>query len=92
MDLFQYIDVFLQLFAETNEQDAWKTYFKRFLIQLLSPTEQTFIGAVDYVPVTTGLLIVSKDIYSIYDVMTIEEARGNRYGSVFLIFTDTNNP
>lgn len=29
-----------------------------------------FIGCIDEMPVTTGLLIESKDSYGIYDVMT----------------------
>ena len=47
---------------------------------------QMFIGCIDEMPVTTGLLIESKNSYGIYDVMTKEAFRGKGIGSEMFQF------
>jgi len=84
--LLKYIEVFISLFKGTVEQDALESYFNKFSQTKLSPAAQMFVGCVDDMAVTTGLLIKSKDSYGIYDVMTKEDFRGKGLGSEMFKF------
>lgn len=85
-ELSQYIEVFTSLFEGTPEQDALKSYFNKFSQAKLGPDVQMFIGCLDEMVVTTGLLIEGKSSYGVYDVMTKETARGKGYGSEMFQF------
>ena len=85
-ELLKYIDVFISLFEGSAEQDALESYFNKFSQVKLGPDVQMFIGCIDDMAVTTGLLIESKDSYGIYDVMTKESVRGKGYGSEMFQF------
>lgn len=76
-----YQEVFLSLFEGTTEKIALAQYFNIFYEEHLSSKAQMFIGRVDEVTVSTGLLIDSSDSYGIYDVMTKERSRRKGYGS-----------
>ena len=92
-ELLKYIDVFMSLFEGTPEKDALERYFNKFSQVKLGSEVQMFIGCIDEMPVTTGLLIESKDSYGIYDVMTKETFRGKGIGSEmfqFLLNQTTN--
>lgn len=80
-ELLNYIEVFMSLFEGTPEKDALESYFNKFSQITLGSAVQMFIGCIDEMAVTTGLLIESKDSYGIYDVMTKEAFRGKGYGS-----------
>lgn len=79
-ELLRYIEVFISLFEGTSEQYALESYFNKFSQVKLGPDVQMFIGCIDEIAVTTGLLIKGKDSYGIYDVMTKETERGKGYG------------
>ncbi|WP_342536227.1 GNAT family N-acetyltransferase [Sporosarcina sp. FSL K6-3508] len=85
-ELLKYIEVFISLFEGTPEQDALESYFNKFSQVKLGPDVQMFIGCIDEIAVTTGLLIKGKDSYGIYDVMTKETIRGKGYGSEMFQF------
>ncbi|MBJ8083264.1 GNAT family N-acetyltransferase [Bacillus cereus group sp. N14] len=85
-ELLKYIEVFMSLFEGTPEKDALKSYFNKFSQMKLGSEVQMFIGCIDEMPVTTGLLIESKDSYGIYDVMTKEPFRGKGIGSEMFKF------
>ncbi|EZH64289.1 GNAT family acetyltransferase (plasmid) [Bacillaceae bacterium JMAK1] len=85
-ELLRYIEVFISLFEGTPEQDALKSYFNKFSQVKLGPDVQMFIGCIEEIVVTTGLLIKGKDSYGIYDVMTKETVRGKGYGSEMFQF------
>ncbi|QQK77095.1 GNAT family N-acetyltransferase [Salicibibacter cibarius] len=85
-DLLKYREVFLSLFEGTSEKDALESYFNNFSQIKLGPGFQIFIGCIDGIAVTTGLLIESQDSYGIYDVMTKETVRGKGYGSEMFQF------
>ncbi|WP_042472602.1 GNAT family N-acetyltransferase [Bacillus ndiopicus] len=85
-DLLKYIEVFLSLFEGTPEKEALESYFNKFSQIKLGSEVQMFIGCIDEMAVTTGLLIESKDSYGIYDVMTKETFRGKGYGSEMFQF------
>ncbi|MCQ6565095.1 GNAT family N-acetyltransferase [Bacillus mycoides] len=96
-ELLKYIDVFMSLFEGTPEKDALESYFNKFSQVKLGSEVQMFIGCIDEMPVTTGLLIESKDSYGIYDVMTKETFRGKGIGSEMFQFllnqtTDKQKP
>lgn len=96
-ELLKYIDVFMSLFEGTREKDALESYFNKFSQVKLGSEVQMFIGCIDEMPVTTGLLIESKDSYGIYDVMTKETFRGKGIGSEMFQFllnqtTDKQKP
>src|SRR5690625_7940391 len=74
-ELLKYVDVFISLFEGSTEQDALDNYFNKFSQIKLGPNVQMFVGCIDDMAVTTGLLIESKDSYGIYDVMTKETER-----------------
>lgn len=80
-DFHAYKMIFLSLFEGTLEKLALETYFERY--EQVNDYEkcQMFIGQVDGVVVSTGLLINTTHSYGIYDVMTREDARGKGYGS-----------
>lgn len=80
-EFHEYQEVFLSLFEGTMEKIALAQYFNTFSEENLSSTAQMFIGRVDEVTVSTGLLIDSSESYGIYDVMTKERFRGKGYGS-----------
>ncbi|MCM3315155.1 GNAT family N-acetyltransferase [Rummeliibacillus stabekisii] len=82
-ELNEYKEVFLSLFEGTTEKVALEKYFNKFSeVNLdLGSEIQMFIGRVDEITVSTGLLIDSKESYGIYDVMTKEIFRGKGYGS-----------
>lgn len=80
-ELVKYIDVFISLFEGSTEQEALERYFNKFSQIKLGPDVLMYVGSIDDIAVTTGLLIKSKDSYGIYDVMTKEAARGEGYGS-----------
>lgn len=85
-ELLKYVDVFISLFEGSTEQDALDNYFNKFSQIKLGPNVQMFVGCIDDMAVTTGLLIESKDSYGIYDVMTKETERGKGYGSEMFQF------
>ncbi len=85
-DLLKYIEVFKGLFEGTPEEEALKSYFNEFSLKKLGSEVQMFIGCIDEMAVTTGLLIESKDSYGIYDVMTKETSRGKGHGSEMFQF------
>lgn len=85
-DLLKYIAVFMSLFEGTPEKDALESYFKTFSQEELGAKVQLFIGCIDEIAVSTGLLIESKESYGIYDVMTKEAGRGKGYGSEMFQF------
>ena len=85
-ELLRYIEVFISLFEGTPEQDALESYFNKFSQVKLGPDVQMFIGCIDEIAVTTGLLIKGKNSYGIYDVMTKETVRGKGYGSEMFQF------
>lgn len=96
-DLLKYVDVFVSLFAGSTEVEALKVYFSKFLHLKLKPKVQMFVGCIDDKPVSTGLLIESKDSYGIYDVMTKEGYRSKGLGSEMFQFllgqtTDKEKP
>lgn len=80
-ELLKYEEIFLSLFEGTQEKLALESYFNQFSYEKLSSAVKMFIGCIDEVPVSTGLLIESKDSYGIYDVMTKATYRGKGYGS-----------
>ncbi|HLR65572.1 MAG TPA: GNAT family N-acetyltransferase [Virgibacillus sp.] len=80
-ELVKYIDVFISLFEGSTEQEALERYFNKFSQIKLGPDVLMYVGNIDGIAVTTGLLIKSKESYGIYDVMTKEAARGKGYGS-----------
>ncbi|MEK5437496.1 MULTISPECIES: GNAT family N-acetyltransferase [Paenibacillus] len=85
-ELLKYIEVFMSLFEGTPEKDALESYFNKFSQIKLGSEVQMFIGCIDEMAVTTGLLIESKDSYGIYDVMTKETFRGKGNGSEMFQF------
>jgi len=85
-ELLKYIEVFMSLFEGTPERDALESYFNKFSQIKLGSEVQMFIGCLDEMAVTTGLLIESKDSYGIYDVMTKETFRGKGIGSEMFQF------
>lgn len=85
-ELMKYKEVFLSLFEGSPEKDALEGYFNRFSQAKLGAEVQMFIGCIDEMAVSTGLLIESKDSYGIYDVMTKETFRGKGYGSEMFQF------
>ncbi|GAB6414378.1 GNAT family N-acetyltransferase [Bacillus luti] len=85
-ELLKYREVFMSLFEGTPEKDALENYFNKFSQMKLGSEVQMFIGCIDEMPVTTGLLIESKDSYGIYDVMTKEAFRGKGIGSEMFQF------
>ncbi|MEC1177453.1 GNAT family N-acetyltransferase [Metasolibacillus meyeri] len=85
-ELLKYIEVFLSLFEGTPEKKALESYFYKFAQIKLGSEIQMFIGCIDKMAVTTGLLIESKDSYGIYDVMTKETFRGKGHGSEMFQF------
>lgn len=85
-EILKYIDVFMSLFEGTREKDALESYFHTFICSKLGSKVQMFIGCVNEMPVTTGLLIESKNSYGIYDVMTKEAFRGKGLGSEMFQF------
>ncbi len=85
-ELSRYIKVFMSLFECTTEHDALEKYFSKFSHIKLGSNVQMFIGCIDDLTVTTGLLIKSKDSYGIYDVMTKEGVRGKGFGSEMFQF------
>ncbi|MFO1442998.1 GNAT family N-acetyltransferase [Bacillus sp. Bva_UNVM-123] len=85
-ELLKYIEVFMSLFEGTPEKDALESYFNKFSQIKLGSEVQMFIGCIDEMAVTTGLLIESKDSYGIYDVMTKETFRGKGIGSEMFQF------
>lgn len=80
-ELLNYIEVFTSLFEGTPEKGALESYFNNFSQMKLGSEVQMFIGRLGEIPVSTGLLIDSKESYGIYDVMTKENFRGKGYGS-----------
>lgn len=76
----KYQEVFMSLFGGSPEKDALKSYFTRFSQAKLGAEVQMFVGCIDEMTVTTGLLIESKDSYGIYNVMTKETFRGKGFG------------
>lgn len=82
----KYIEVFMSLFEGTPEKDALESYFNSFSQIKLGSEVQMFIGCIDEMAVTTGLLIESRDSYGIYDVMTKETYRGKGIGSEMFQF------
>lgn len=56
-------------------------YFNQFSTVHLDSQIQMFIGRIDGITLSTGLLIESEESYGIYDVMTKETARGKGCGS-----------
>ncbi len=85
-ELLKYKEVFMSLFEGTPEKDALESYFNNFSQIKLGSEVQMFIGCIDEMAVTTGLLIESKDSYGIYDVMTKETFRGKGIGSEMFQF------
>lgn len=85
-ELLKYIEVFMSLFEGTSEKDALERYFNKFSQIKLGSEVQMFIGCIDEMAVTTGLLLESKDSYGIYDVMTKETFRGKGNGSEMFQF------
>lgn len=85
-ELSKYIEVFMSLFEGTPEKDALENYFNKFSLKKLGSEVQMFIGCIDEIAVTTGLLIESNDSYGIYDVMTKETFRGKGHGSEMFQF------
>ncbi len=85
-ELLKYIEVFMSLFEGTPEKEALESYFNKFSQINLGSEVQMFIGCIDEMAVTTGLLIESKDSYGIYDVMTKETFRGKGHGSEMFQF------
>lgn len=85
-ELSKYIEVFISLFEGTPEQYALEDYFNKFSQKKLGLDTQLFIGCIDKVAVTTGLLIKSQDSYGIYDVMTKENFQGKGLGSEMFQF------
>ncbi|GIP46243.1 N-acetyltransferase [Paenibacillus sp. J45TS6] len=86
VDFMKYKEVFISLFAGSPEKDALESYFSKFSQAKLGAEVQMFIGCIDEMTVSTGLLIESKDSYGIYDVMTKETFRGKGYGSEMFQF------
>lgn len=85
-ELLKYRGVFMSLFEGTPEKDALENFFNKFSQMKLGSEVQMFIGCIDEMPVTTGLLIESKNSYGIYDVMTKEAFRGKGIGSEMFQF------
>ncbi|TCJ01436.1 GNAT family N-acetyltransferase [Cytobacillus praedii] len=85
-ELLKYTEVFMSLFEGTPERDALESYFNKFSQIKLGSEVQMFIGCINEMAVTTGLLIESKDSYGIYDVMTKETFRGKGIGSEMFQF------
>ncbi|WP_419393135.1 GNAT family N-acetyltransferase [Cytobacillus praedii] len=85
-ELLKYTEVFMSLFEGTPERDALESYFNKFSQIKLGSEVQLFIGCINEMAVTTGLLIESKDSYGIYDVMTKETFRGKGIGSEMFQF------
>jgi GNAT superfamily N-acetyltransferase len=86
-ELMKYKEVFISLFEGTPEKDALESYFNKFSQMQIGLGVQMFVGYLnENMPVTTGLLIESKDSYGIYDVMTKEAFRGKGYGSEMFQF------
>lgn len=85
-EFLKYVDVFISLFEGSTEQNALDNYFNKFSQIKLGSNVQMFVGYIDDMAVTTGLLIESKDSYGIYDVMTKETVRGKGYGSEMFQF------
>ncbi|MED3552957.1 GNAT family N-acetyltransferase [Cytobacillus praedii] len=85
-ELLKYTEVFMSLFEGTPERDALESYFNKFSQIKLGSKVQMFIGCINEMAVTTGLLIESKDSYGIYDVMTKETFRGKGIGSEMFQF------
>lgn len=84
--LSKYIEVFTSLFEGTLEQFALESYFNKFSQEKLDLDTQLFVGCIDGLAVTTGLLIKSESSYGIYDVMTKENFRGKGFGSEMFQF------
>lgn len=85
-ELVNYTGIFMSLFEGTPEKEALESYFHKFSQTKLGSEVQMFIGCIDEMAVTTGLLIESKESYGIYDVMTKETFRGKGYGSEMFQF------
>lgn len=79
--LFDYKNIFIELFIESPEAIALEDYFQHFSIESLHSKARMFVGYADHKPVTTGLLLEANDSYGIYDVITRAEHRGKGLGS-----------
>ena len=80
-DLNEYKEVFFSLFEGSSEAKALEAYFSKFSAKDIATKATMFIGQVNEITVSTGLLIDSPASYGIYDVMTREIFRGKGYGS-----------